>query len=247
LANEKSTKGNQIQYSNQKMKEINVRAKSLQDVHEKIKSTLKMDTFRIEYPREKGSICLESLDDIPYRHPIRVVQEREKGPQLKPDIHKPWIVDSVEFTKVDKFKFLVANLNENDKSFKEIVNFFKNTAINEEITRITLIKNDILETNFENRLILIRDRRDAEGDDLFNTKWEVDSERQSVMDRFNAVCCPKVADHGKAKLIQTWIGCQISVIKALCNTGPADLRIRDKGYFGAGIYSTRCFIFHWRY
>jgi len=66
----------------------------------------------------------------------------------------------------------------------------------------------------------------------------MDDERQSVMNRFNSACHPKVEDQGKAKLIRTWIGCSISVINALCDTGPANLRIRDKGYFGGGIYST---------
>jgi len=39
-------------------------------------------------------------------------------------------------------------------------------------------------------------------------------------------------------LIQTWIGFSANDADAVCNTGPADLRNTDSGYFGAGIYST---------
>jgi len=213
------------------MKDIIVKATSIQDVYDKIKSKLKIeDEFRIVYKLKKENISLDSLDDIPYRHPIQVVVlKNKKGPQITLDIPRPWLVDSsLNFTTKDKYKFLISTLDEHNETCQEIYNLFKETATNEEITRIELIKNPLLESNFENRIILIHDRRS--NDTPFNTQWEDNFERQEVMDRFNKVCIRDEA-YGKAKLLRTWIGCSINVINDLCNTGPANLRIRDKGFF----------------
>jgi len=100
------------------MKDIIVEATSIQDVYDMIKSKLDIDEFRIEYKVKDENFSLDSLDDLPYRHPIQVVpknkkQKNKKGPQITLDIPRPWLVDSsLNFTTKDKYKFLISTLDE---------------------------------------------------------------------------------------------------------------------------------------
>jgi len=84
-------------------------------------------------------------------------------------------------------------------------------------------------------VVRIRDRRDSS--DAFNKLWQESPERQIIYNRLKSHTIENT-EWGKAKLVKSWFGCSYKVVELICKSGPADLRLRDSGFFGAGVYST---------
>jgi len=100
-----------------------------------------------------------------------------------------------------------------------------------------VIQNDLLEQQFHCWLQIMLERRGSSGNSTFNTSFTSNNFKEKVLRRISK-SFKRVSGDGRVKVLQTWIGVSPGVIPILCKTGPADLRLTDTGYFGAGIYST---------
>jgi len=100
------------------------------------------------------------------------------------------------------------------------------------ITKIVGIKNNVLQQIFERKLAKRMEKEE------FQPRWENDdfvSRRHTIMERF-----PKfvLAKHKKVSVLLLWHGTNPDTIPKIADTGFAILSIRDKGFFGKGIYLT---------
>jgi len=81
-----------------------------------------------------------------------------------------------------------------------------------------------------------KQRHEDEGTPM-GKRFSPTPERETVLNRFSS-CYQRVSTNDKIKVVQTWVGITSTNVEIVCHTGLADIRVTDKGYFGAGIYST---------
>eukprot|EP01124_Arcella_intermedia_P026831 TRINITY_DN5140_c0_g1_i3.p1 TRINITY_DN5140_c0_g1~~TRINITY_DN5140_c0_g1_i3.p1 ORF type:complete len:688 (+),score=121.89 TRINITY_DN5140_c0_g1_i3:350-2413(+) len=217
--------------------DIKLKASQVQHLRHKIASKLKInEDFNIEYKKNDQFFPLNSLDDLHHIYTVRIVPRVLENSSSS--LHRPWDVSSpYNFQKNDKYGYSYFQVPYETTEFQQISQLFYKTVdpTKYTISRILLIKNPILESNFANRIQLIRDRRNS--DSAFNVVVSDSLERQSTYNRLDLIT-EKHLTFGKAKVLKSWIGASPQIIQKISGTGPADLRIRDCGYFGAGIYST---------
>lgn len=108
---------------------------------------------------------------------------------------------------------------------------------NYQVTKIRFVKNIFLQRKFEANFIVMANQQHHLEVSPFYERFPVTDYKEAVLNRFSKNY-RRVSQNEKIKLIQTLIGFSANHVDAVCSTGPADLRKRDKGYFGAGIYST---------
>lgn len=118
---------------------------------------------------------------------------------------------------------------------KQVIDYFNKTDSTKKITRIEFIKNNCLQKKFEASVMIMSNQGHHNINSPFNQRFTKTSEKGAVLDRISQFY-ERISS--SAKVIQSWIGGSPKACEAICNTGPADLRITDTGYFGAGIYST---------
>jgi hypothetical protein len=105
------------------------------------------------------------------------------------------------------------------------------------ITKIKFIKNCCLQNKFEANFIVMANQQHHIETSPFAKRYVNSAAKEAVLNRFSQHY-QRVSTNFKIKLLRTWMGFSGDHVDAVCNTGPADLRNTDKGYFGAGIYST---------
>lgn len=123
-------------------------------------------------------------------------------------------------------------------STKDIENrFYQTVPKSVVISRIELVSNDCLSKRFELTLQIMSQQGHDKESSPFNQRFEKTPEKLAVLDRLSQHY-QRVSQNDKIKIVPTWVGVSRTKLEALCKAGFADLRQLDKGYFGAGIYST---------
>jgi hypothetical protein len=105
------------------------------------------------------------------------------------------------------------------------------------IEQIDFIQNRWLQKKFEATLVIMSEQGHETETSALARRFARTAEKEEVLNRFSAKY-HRVSPSKKIKVVQTWVGIAPSNVETVCNTGLVDLRQTDKGYFGAGIYST---------
>lgn len=107
------------------------------------------------------------------------------------------------------------------------------------ITKIEFIRNEELQKRFLSQMTIMAHRGYDQKDNPHYRRFNSTPEKEAVLSRVRQLYELPVAQLKKEiKIIPAWIGLQECWAHLICHVGPADLRMRDKGFFGAGIYTT---------
>jgi len=90
-----------------------------------------------------------------------------------------------------------------------------------------------LENQFQTWILLALKRAK---DEAFQVRFKDSGDRQLIWSRFSSHFVRIL--RSSVKILEVWVGINSKTVPSVCETGFADLRKTDKGYFGAGIYST---------
>lgn len=104
-----------------------------------------------------------------------------------------------------------------------------------QLKQIWMIQNKLLETAFD-AFVLKLDKRIEKDPKIFSPEIHESSETMMVLKRLNA-CCVNCGLK-KTKLLFAWHGCNFETAQKIAQSGFAELRKVDGGWFGAGIYLT---------
>jgi len=121
---------------------------------------------------------------------------------------------------------------------KDIVDYFYQSVPQDvKISKIEFVQNFCLQKKFESTLMIMSRQGHEDESSPMGKRFIKTHEKEAVLKRFSDRY-ERVAPNDKIKVVQTWVGTSPSVVDVVCNTGLADVRLTDKGFFGAGIYST---------
>jgi hypothetical protein len=130
----------------------------------------------------------------------------------------------------------ILEMSRNDSEYKNVVNMFmKYTKRNFNITKIMCINNEPLSTLFGHRLdnLALRLKKP-----IFQPKWDNEKnvpQRKKYNEKMENLAVEK---YKGVSIIPVFHGCRKQVVYEICETGFANLKTTDMGYFGAGIYGT---------
>jgi len=115
--------------------------------------------------------------------------------------------------------------------------FYETVAGTLKPTKIVFVQNFLIQNKFEATLLIMSEQGHHQDSSPFNTRYSPSPEKEAVLKRFS-IRYDRVSENHKIKVVLTWVGISTTNVEMVCNTGLIDLRKTDKGYFGAGIYST---------
>lgn len=127
-------------------------------------------------------------------------------------------------------------LNTSDEEYQFVANQFTKFSKKFKIKSIVCINNEQLSTLFEHRIdnLALRMKKP-----VFQPKWEKENQinqRKKYLDRFNnLMVCNR---YKGVSIVPVFHGCRKEVVYEICETGFANLKTTDSGYFGSGIYGS---------
>jgi len=215
------------------------------DANEKLRSELNNE--RVELALARKLIAeLQAQSEKKSQDFEKISQELEKfksedifeqGLQLKSRCWSPFLDRNIDWNKeTGKFcaKATIPDLE------AEVINYFRETVQGQDlnVTRIEFIQNFCLQKKFEATLhIMSKQGHENEESCAMAERFKPTPEKEAVLKRFSDRY-QRVSPNDKIKVVLTWVGISTTNVEIVCDTGLSDLRIKDKGFFGAGIYST---------
>jgi len=162
----------------------------------------------------------------------------KQGAELKSRFWDPFFELTLPWNKAHNKLFSRCALPSHELE-TDVHNLFYATVSRNDIkiSRTEFIQNCCLQERFESTLIIMSKQGHEDPTTPMGTRFAQTPEKQTVLKRFSD-CYVRVAPNDKIKVVRTWVGMSITNVEIVCNTGLVDLRQTDRGFFGAGIYST---------
>jgi len=159
-----------------------------------------------------------------------------QGAKLKSRCWNPFLQLKIPWNKPQERLFSDCRIPALEQPVRDY--FYASVDKKIQISRIEFIQNICLQKKFESTLIIMsKQGHEQPGTSPLSARFTDTPEKQAVLERFSKHYL-RVSPNDKIKVVQTWAGVSPSTVELLCSVGFSDVRLIDKGYFGAGIYST---------
>jgi len=231
-----------------------IRLSQVLEENDKLRENYKKLENQLEQIRRRKRHSLRLIEQNSHTHVENAITLSQENTQLKNSLEKvrqrdirhqgvelksePWglisLSDQPDWKRVSKlcFKATIPELEADVKKW-----FFETVPMEDvQVTNIEFFRNVCLQTRFEATLMIMSEQHEIAGSPMYE-RWATTPEKTAVLKRFSDHY-HRVSTNERIKVVRTWVGISSKIAETVCNTGLADLRKTDKGYFGAGIYST---------
>eukprot|EP01080_Neovahlkampfia_damariscottae_P010154 gene10154-2574_t len=134
---------------------------------------------------------------------------------------------------IEKTTYKILKIEPQNLEYKKITKHFDDSKF--KITHAYCVYNDSLEHLFSHRLENLSIRLTK---DVFKPKWENETNKETrlkTLDRMNTFV---EEEYKGVKIIPIFHGCSRESVYEICETGFANLKLTDSGFFGTGFYGT---------